>query len=76
MSETAKFILNGETYEFPVTEGSENEKGIDISKLRGQSGYVTLDPGYKNTGATESGITFLDGEKGILSYRGYSIEEL
>ncbi|MGB1040693.1 MAG: citrate synthase [Flavobacteriales bacterium] len=76
MSETAKFILDGETYEFPVTTGSENEKGIDISKLRGQSGYVTLDPGYKNTGATESAITFLDGEKGILSYRGYSIEEL
>jgi citrate synthase len=76
MSETAKFILDGETYEFPVITGSENEKGIDISKLRGQSGYVTLDPGYKNTGATESGITFLDGEKGILSYRGYSIEEL
>jgi len=76
MSETAKFILDGETFEFPVITGSENEKGIDISKLRGQSGYVTLDPGYKNTGATESGITFLDGEKGILSYRGYSIEEL
>ena len=76
MSETAKFILDGETFEFPVITGSENEKGIDISKLRGQSGYVTLDPGYKNTGATESGITFLDGEKGILSYRGYSIEDL
>ena len=76
MSKTAKLILDGETYEFPVTTGTENENGIDISKLRGQTGYVTLDPGYKNTGATESAITFLDGEKGILSYRGYSIEEL
>ncbi|MFT7012008.1 MAG: citrate synthase, partial [Flavobacteriales bacterium] len=76
MSKTAKLILDGETFEFPVTTGTENENGIDISKLRGQTGYVTLDPGYKNTGATESAITFLDGEKGILSYRGYSIEEL
>ncbi|MDA9261879.1 citrate synthase [Flavobacteriales bacterium] len=76
MSKTAKLILDGETFDFPVITGTENENGIDISKLRGQTGYVTLDPGYKNTGATESAITFLDGEKGILSYRGYSIEEL
>ena len=63
MSETAKLILNGETYELPVFEGSEGEKGIEIQKLRGLSGYITLDSGYKNTGATKSAITFLDGEK-------------
>ena len=76
MSETAKLILNGETYELPVIEGSENEKAIDITKLRGTTGYITLDSGYKNTGATQSAITFLDGEKGILRYRGYPIEQL
>lgn len=76
MSETAKFILNGESYEFPVIEGTENEKGIDISSLRGKSGYVTYDVGYKNTGATESSITYISGEEGILRYRGYDIEEL
>lgn len=76
MSETAKIILNGETYELPVFEGSEGEKGIEISKLRGTTGYITLDSGYKNTGATKSSITFLDGEKGILRYRGYPIEQL
>src|SRR5690606_15820553 len=63
-------------YEFPVTIGSENEVAIDIKKLRSQTGAITLDPGYKNTGSCESSITFLDGEKGILRYRGYSIEEL
>ena len=56
--------------------GSENEKAIDISKLRGTTGYITMDPGFKNTGSTQSGITYLDGENGILRYRGYSIEEL
>ncbi|MBX2985257.1 MAG: citrate synthase [Bacteroidia bacterium] len=76
MSETAKIILEGKEYELPVITGSENEKAIDISNLRGLTGYVTLDTGYKNTGATTSSITFLDGEKGILRYRGYSIEEL
>ncbi len=76
MSETAKIILEGKEYELPVITGSENEKAIDISNLRGLTGYVTLDNGYKNTGATTSSITFLDGEKGILRYRGYSIEEL
>lgn len=76
MSETAKFILNGESYEFPVIEGTEKEKGIDISSLRGKSGYVTFDVGYKNTGATESTITYISGEEGILRYRGYDIEEL
>lgn len=76
MSETAKIQLGGQDLELPVITGSENEKAIDISKLRGQSGYITIDPGYKNTGATESAITFLDGEKGILRYRGYPIEQL
>ena len=76
MSETVQVIVDNKTYELPVFEGSENEKAIDISKLRAQSGYITLDTGYKNTGATTSGITFLDGEKGILRYRGYPIEQL
>ncbi len=76
MSEVAKIELDGKQYEFPVITGTENEKAIDISKLRDTTGYVTLDTGYKNTGATKSSITFLDGEEGILRYRGYPIEEL
>jgi len=76
MSETAKIELDGKVYELPVVVGTENEKAIDISKLRDLTGYVTLDTGYKNTGATKSAITFLDGEEGILHYRGYSIEQL
>jgi citrate synthase len=76
MSETAKINLGGTDYELPVTTGSENEKAIDITKLRGTTGYITLDSGFKNTGATKSAITFLDGEKGILRYRGYPIEQL
>jgi citrate synthase len=76
MSETVQVIIDNKTYELPIVEGSENEKAIDISKLRAQTGYITLDTGYKNTGATTSGITFLDGEKGILRYRGYPIEQL
>jgi len=76
MSETAQLKIGDKTYELPVIEGTEGEKAIDISKLRDQSGYVTLDIGYKNTGATRSAITFLDGEKGILKYRGYPIEQL
>jgi citrate synthase len=76
MSETAQLKIGDKTFELPVIEGTEGEKAIDISKLRDQSGYVTLDIGYKNTGATKSAITFLDGEKGILKYRGYSIEQL
>ncbi|GGG55423.1 citrate synthase [Croceivirga lutea] len=76
MSLTATIEFQGKKYEFPVTEGTEGEMGIDIKTLRGASGLVTLDPGYKNTGSCESAITFLDGEKGILRYRGYSIEEL
>ena len=77
MSEIAKIELDGNSYELPVIEGTENEKGIDISKLRaGTGGYITLDPGYKNTGSTKSAITFLDGENGVLRYRGYPIEQL
>ena len=76
MSETASLTLGDKTYDFPVITGTENEKAIDISKLRDQSGYITLDTGFKNTGATTSAITFLDGEQGILKYRGYPIEEL
>ena len=76
MAEVAKLELDGKVYEFPVIEGSENEKAIDISKLRGMTGYITIDPGFKNTGSTKSGITFLNGEEGILRYRGYPIEQL
>ncbi|RCR69909.1 citrate synthase [Larkinella punicea] len=76
MSNTAELSVDGKTYQFPIVVGSEQEKAIDISNLRDQTGYVTLDKGYKNTGATQSAITFLDGEEGILRYRGYSIEDL
>lgn len=76
MSEIAKIEVDGKVIELPVVTGSENEKAIDISSLRGQSGIITIDKGFKNTGSTQSAITFLDGEKGILRYRGYSIEEL
>ena len=76
MSKTAQIIIDGQTYELPVTEGTEQEKAIDISSFRGQSGVITLDRGFKNTGSCESAITFLDGEKGILRYRGYPIEQL
>jgi len=76
MSEKATLQVNVEKYEFPVVEGTENELAIDIKTLRSSSGIITLDPGYKNTGSCESAVTFLDGEKGILRYRGYAIEEL
>ena len=76
MSETAIIILDGKEYTLPVITGSEGEKAIDISKLRDLTGHITLDIGYKNTGATTSAITFLDGELGILRHRGYSIEDL
>ncbi len=76
MSEYAELIIEGKSYKLPVITGSENEKAIDISSLRASTGYITLDTGYKNTGSTTSSITFLDGEKGILSYRGYPIEQL
>ncbi|MDA7803333.1 citrate synthase [Crocinitomix sp.] len=76
MSEVAKLELDGKIFELPIITGSENEKAMDISKLRAESGYITLDRGFKNTGSCLSAITFLDGEKGILRYRGYPIEQL
>lgn len=76
MSQTATIEIEGKKYEFPIVAGTEDELAIDIKALRGATGVVTLDPGYKNTGSCESAITFLDGEKGILRYRGYSIEDL
>ena len=72
----AKLDINGKSYELPLLVGTENERAVDISKLRAMTGVVTLDEGYVNTGSTTSAITFLDGEKGILRYRGYPIEVL
>ena len=76
MSDKAELHYNGNVYQLPIVEGTQNEKALDISRLRGESGLITLDKGFKNTGSTESAITFLNGEQGILKYRGYSIEEL
>ncbi|MDK2770708.1 MAG: citrate synthase [Flavobacterium sp.] len=76
MSKTAILELDGNKYEFPVIVGTENEVAIDVEKLRGATGAITIDPGYKNTGSCKSEITFLDGEEGILRYRGYAIEDL
>ncbi len=76
MSKVAEIHYDGKVYEMPVIEGSEKEKAIDINNLRAKSGLITIDEGFKNTGSTTSAITFLDGELGILRYRGYPIEEL
>ncbi len=76
MSKTATLEIDGKKYEFPIFVGSENEEAIDIKKLRDLTGAITLDPGYKNSGSCTSAITFLDGELGILRYRGYAIEDL
>jgi len=76
MSNTAEIKVDGKSHILPLIEGTEQEKAIDISKLRAESGIITIDPGFKNTGSTKSAITFLDGEKGILTYRGYPIEQL
>lgn len=76
MSNKATLQYGDKTYEFPVITGTENESAIEIGKLRAQTGLITYDEGYKNTGVTQSAITFLDGELGILRYRGYNIEEL
>ncbi|MBI3132407.1 MAG: citrate synthase [Acidobacteria bacterium] len=73
---TAKIILDGKEIELPVVTGSEGERAIDISRLRELTGYVTLDPGYGNTGSCQSAVTFIDGDQGILRYRGYPIEDL
>ena len=74
--EKAELTLDGKTYHLPVIVGTEGEKAIDIRSLRAQTGYITMDSGFMNTGACSSSITFLDGEEGVLSYRGYSIEDL
>ena len=76
MSEKAILQLDGKSFELPIVIGTEGEKAIDISTLRDTTGYITLDDGYGNTGACSSAITFIDGEKGILRYRGIPIEEL
>ena len=76
MTEYAKIVFQGKTYEFPIVVGSEGEKAIDISQLRQKTGLITLDPGYANTGSCASSITFMDGEKGILRYRGIPVEQL
>ena len=70
-ADTVKVAYDGQEFELPVVEGSEGERAIDISRLRGQTGLITLDEGFVNTGSTRSAITFLNGEKGILRYRGY-----
>ena len=76
MKRIAKVEIDGKILEFPLIKGTENEVAIDISKLRSETGIITIDKGFKNTGSTTSKITYLDGEKGILRHRGYSIEEL
>lgn len=76
MDDKAKIIIDGTTYEFPIVTGTENERAIDIRNLRLQTGCITLDPGYMNTGSCQSTITYIDGEKGILRYRGIPIEQL
>lgn len=76
MSKQASIHYNGTTYDLPIIDGSEGERAIDIKSLRSTTQLITLDPGFKNTGSCESSITFLDGEKGVLRYRGYPIEEL
>ena len=72
----AKVIIDGKEFKLPILKGTEEEYALDIRTLRNESSYITFDPGYANTGATESNITFLDGEAGVLRYRGYSIESL
>ena len=76
MGNVAKLTVKGEELELPVVVGTEHEVGLDISKLRAATGTITLDHGYVNTGSTDSAITFLNGEQGILRYRGYPIEQL
>ena len=76
MSDKAELHYKGNVYQIPIIEGTKQERALDISRLRAESGLITLDKGFKNTGSTESSVTFLNGEKGILKYRGYSIEEL
>lgn len=76
MEHTAKLVIDGKTYELPIIEGTEQEKAIDISRLRQQTGLITYDSGFGNTGSCKSSITFMDGERGILRYRGIPVEQL
>ena len=76
MEKTAKLVVEGNTFELPIVEGSEGERAIDISRLRQQTGLVTLDPGFVNTANCQSAITFVNGEEGILRYRGIPVEQL
>src|SRR5512139_2283596 len=76
MAETAELIVDGKKWDLSIVEGTEKERGIDISSLRNATGCITLDDGYANTGSCQSQITFIDGEQGILRYRGIPIEEL
>ncbi|HBY22687.1 MAG TPA: citrate (Si)-synthase, partial [Propionibacteriaceae bacterium] len=76
MSDVAKLEIDGKIFELPIVTGSENERGIDISALRAATGLITLDDGYGNTGSCRSAITYIDGDAGILRYRGYPIEQL
>jgi citrate synthase len=76
MGEKAELRIGDKVYQLPIIEGSEGERAIDIRKLRSETGYITLDAGYANTGSCRSAITFIDGDKGILRYRGIPIEEL
>ena len=76
MADNIDLIYKGVNYKFPLVEGTENESAIDFKTLRAQTGLITLDPGFKNTGSCQSEITFLDGEEGILRYRGYDIDDL
>ncbi|MFO1418497.1 MAG: citrate synthase [Methylotetracoccus sp.] len=76
MEKTARLELDGQTYTLPIVEGTEDDKALDISRLRSQTGHITLDPSYANTGSCISSITYIDGDRGILRYRGYDIAEL
>ena len=76
MAEKVTLSYDGNSYEMDIIEGTANEKGIDIAKLRAATGLITLDEGYVNTGSARSAVTYLNGEEGILRYRGYSIEDL
>ncbi|MFQ5799636.1 MAG: citrate/2-methylcitrate synthase, partial [Bacteroidota bacterium] len=76
VSENAELRVNGQLYELPIRVGAEGNRAIDISRLRSETGHITLDEGYANTGSTASEITYIDGERGILRYRGYPVEEL
>src|SRR3972149_8278455 len=75
MADTASLRFDGKEVKLPIVTGTERERGIDITQLRAQTGLITLDPGYGNTGSCKSAITFIDGEKGILRYRGIPIEQ-